>query len=104
MATTTESKLEITATGQSTWMRLGPGIHKVWYSFGGGTGTVKPKVTNDPDNANKVHEVLEITTQVQMELIGNRVFDISGPCWLGFQVDAITGTHVAEIQEVGRDF
>lgn len=77
-------------SGPSYFIPIGPGEHRVDIIYGiGVTGTVTPKHTANPKNANSMNAVT--IEGEDLVLTGTGGFSVLGPCWVGCVVATLSG-------------
>ncbi|GIW60311.1 MAG: hypothetical protein KatS3mg087_1377 [Patescibacteria group bacterium] len=79
-------KITLTTTGQSQTIFLNSGTFKVWVEVGG-TLEATPQLGRKEDRPVDV-----VFPDGTTSVTGDKVFDITGPGYLSFDVTSITGT------------
>lgn len=77
----------------TTFLPVKPGVNRVSITYPVGvTGTITPKFTVDPSNANSLDSVRENGTAVVAT--GSKSFQVLGPGWIGFVAATLSGGSV----------
>lgn len=88
----------ITATGQTAYIQLSAGWNKITVDVLSGTCTLNPQFS--PGQIRPLPLVLPDDTEV---ITGSKFWDMTGPGYLSFDVDAITGSVEVKVEPINGD-